>query len=117
MGVEGKGKGRGLTPKQSGAHSEMRRHESFARAVGLELPLLQHWQHKTATCSAAAALHEAQPRFLSLTVGIANSHHGQTLIRVSFTRDSARFAVRSPTSSRGRSWTGGPGARTRHNRN
>jgi hypothetical protein len=45
-----------LTPKQGGAHSNTRRHEWFATAVDLELPLLQHWQHKTATRSAAAAL-------------------------------------------------------------
>ena len=56
MGVEGKESGRGLTPKQGGTHDKTRRHECFARAGGLELPLLQHWQHKTATCSAAAAL-------------------------------------------------------------
>ena len=56
MGVEGKASGRGLTPKQGGTHDKTRRHECFAKAGGLELPLLQPWQHKTATCSAAAAL-------------------------------------------------------------
>jgi hypothetical protein len=62
-----KGRGRGLTPEQAGAHSNTRLHEAFAEAVDLELPLLRHWQHKTATRSAAAA-RLAQPRFLSLTV-------------------------------------------------
>jgi hypothetical protein len=44
MGVEGKG--RVFTRKLGGAHSKTRRHECFARAVDLELPLLRQWQHE-----------------------------------------------------------------------
>jgi hypothetical protein len=66
MDVEGMG--RVLTPKLGEAHDKVRRHDAFARAVDLELPLLRFWQHKTATRSAAAALLSKRSRgFLSLT--------------------------------------------------
>jgi hypothetical protein len=51
---------------------------------------------KLATRSAAAALFEAPPRFLVAHGLVANGRLGRALIRKSFTRVSARFAVRSP---------------------
>ena len=44
-------------------------------------------------------------------------NRGRALIRVSFTRDSARFAVRSPCFLEGAILDRRAGARTRHNRN
>ena len=44
MDVEGKG--RVCTRKRGEAHSITRRRDGFARAVDLELPLLQPWQHE-----------------------------------------------------------------------
>jgi hypothetical protein len=58
IGVEGKG--RVFTRKLGKAHSKARRHEGFARAVDLELPLLRYRQHEIATRSAVAAPIEAQ---------------------------------------------------------
>jgi hypothetical protein len=43
MGVEGKGR---VFTRQA-AQAETRHHEGFARAVDLELPLLQSLQHET----------------------------------------------------------------------
>jgi hypothetical protein len=45
MGVEGKG--RVFTRKLGEAHDKARRHDIFATAVDLELPLLRHWQHES----------------------------------------------------------------------
>ena len=44
MDVEGKG--RVCTRRKAQAHSKMRCRDWFARAVDLELPLLQPWQHE-----------------------------------------------------------------------
>ena len=68
---------------------------------------------KCATRSAAAAPIEAPPRFLIAHGLDANSQCGQTLFRMSFTRVSARFAVRSPDLLEGATldWrAGGPNA-------
>jgi hypothetical protein len=95
MDVEGMG--RVCTRKLAKAHSKTRCHDGFARAVVLELPLLQPWQHKTLRPVALRPrLKAAQPRFLSLTASHERQSYRRTLIRVSFTRVSARFAVRSP---------------------
>jgi hypothetical protein len=51
---------------------------------------------KLATRSAAAAPYRRRRGFSSLTVFKANGPFGRALIRMSFTRVSARFAVRSP---------------------
>jgi hypothetical protein len=102
--------------EQDAVHKNTRRHDCLATAVDLDLPLL-HLQHEFATRGATAALSKAPPRFLVAYGQITSGQRSRALIRMSFTRDSARFAVHPPTSSRGRSWTGGPGARTRHNRN
>jgi hypothetical protein len=51
---------------------------------------------KLATRSAAAAPYRRRRGFSSLTVFTANGRTGRALIRKSFTRVSARFAVRSP---------------------
>ena len=45
MDVEGKG--RVCTRKLAKAHNKTRRRDCFAKAVVLELPLLQPWQHET----------------------------------------------------------------------
>ena len=72
---------------------------------------------KIATRSAAAAPIEAPPRFLSLTVWMRTAN----VTKRCSGSPSQGFRLASPsvrpTSSRGRHWTGGPGARTRHNRN
>jgi hypothetical protein len=54
------GKGRIFARKLGEAHSKARRHEGFARAVDLELPLLRYQQHEIATRSTAVAPIEAQ---------------------------------------------------------
>jgi hypothetical protein len=51
---------------------------------------------KLATRSAAAALLKAPPRFVIAHGLNANGRLDRALIRLSFTRVSARFAVRSP---------------------
>jgi hypothetical protein len=44
MDVEGKG--RVCTRREAKAHSKMRCRDCLAKAVDLELPLLQPWQHE-----------------------------------------------------------------------
>lgn len=58
IGVEGgiEGKGRVFTPKRGQARSKTCRHDGFAKAVDLELPLLRRRQHKIATRGTVAAL-------------------------------------------------------------
>jgi hypothetical protein len=51
---------------------------------------------KLATRTAAAAPYRRRRGFSSLTVFTANDPCGRALIRMSFTRVSARFAVRPP---------------------
>ncbi len=58
-----KGKGRVFTRKPVEGHGNTRRSDCVAGALVLELPLLQTWQHKIATRSAAAAPKAAPPRF------------------------------------------------------
>jgi len=114
MDVEGKGR---VFTRKAKAHSITRRSDCVAGALDLEVPLLQSWQHKIATRSAAAAPKEAPPRFLSLTIRMRLAKLAARCIRMSFTRASAWLPSVRPSSSRGRHWSGGPGARTRHNRN
>jgi hypothetical protein len=54
IGVEGMG--RVFTPAFGEAQSKSRCHECFAKAMDLNISLLQPWQHGTATRSAVAAL-------------------------------------------------------------
>jgi hypothetical protein len=58
FGVEGgvEGMGRVFTRKLGEGRSKLRRHDGFAKALVLELPLLHQRQHETATRIAAAAL-------------------------------------------------------------
>src|SRR5262249_62271104 len=69
---------------------------------------------KLATRSAAVAPHRREPRFF-ITYGQSERHLGRALIRMSFTRVSARFAWPAPGPPRGgRDRTGGAGAPTGH---
>jgi len=72
---------------------------------------------KLATRSAAAAPYRRRRGFSSLTAWMRTAHMAARWSGC----PSQGFRLASPSvrpaSSRGRSWTGGPGARTRHNRN
>jgi hypothetical protein len=85
-------------------HTSARRQKGV-RAVDLKIPLLRQWQHELATRSAAAAPHRREPRFLVTFGQAANDPFGRALIRVSFTRVSARFAWPSAELLEGRYWT------------
>jgi len=80
--------------KQDAAHSGSS-HDCFATAMDPNLPLL-HLQHECATRGATAAPIEAPPRFLVAYGQITSGQRSRALIRMSFTRVSARFAVRPP---------------------
>jgi hypothetical protein len=115
MGVEGKG--RVFTRKRGEVRPKTRRHDKFAKAVDLDLPLLHRLQHENSTRGATAALFKALPRFLVTGGQMRTAIHGRALVRLSFTRVSARFAVRSPGFLEGAILDRRAGARTRHNRN
>jgi hypothetical protein len=75
MDVEGKG--RVCTRKEAKAHSKMRRRDCLARAVDLELPLLQPWQHETLRPVALRPRHTKRCRGLSsLTVRSRTAKQG-----------------------------------------
>jgi hypothetical protein len=66
-------KGRAFTPRQNAVcrdavRVKRRRHEDFATALDLDLPLLHHLQHEFATRGATAALIKRRRGFSSLSV-------------------------------------------------
>jgi len=113
--------GRVFTRKLGEGRSKLRRHDGFAKALVLELPLLHQWQHETATRSAAAALLEVrEPRFL-VAHGLTRGRPVKAcaLIRLSLSLQGSRLVslVRPPAFLEGAVLDCGPGTRTRHNRN
>jgi len=87
------------------AQNEERRRDIVATAESLEMLLLHRQQHETATRSTVAAPIGARAQVSRFAGGLLKGGRpqGRALIRLSFTRVSARFAlsVRQP-SSRGR---------------
>ena len=116
--VEGEGRvfTRKLGKIRNLAHDKTRRHEAFARAVDLELPLLRLWQHKIATRSATAAL-QSSAADVSVAHGLIAAAD-MAARRSGCPSQGLRLGCRPFADLlEGRHWTGGPGARTRHNRN
>jgi len=111
IGVEGKG-------RVGKPHASAHRSCDGAWAINLKIPLLRQWQHETCDPSRCGRASQARTEvFHRLRLG-RERHFDRALIRVSFTRVSARFAWPSAGPPRGgRYRTEVAGARTRHNRN
>jgi hypothetical protein len=110
--------GRAVMLARGAVQLKMRRHDIFATAADLDLPVLHSLQHEYATRGATAALIEALPRFLVAHGQGANGRKRPRAAPVVLNlRVSARFAVRSPNFLEGAILDRRAGARTRHNRN
>ena len=111
IGVDGKGR---VAEDNACAH----RHGGGAWAIDLKIPLLRQWQHETCDPLALRSRLIGANRGFSILTARCERRYRRALIRVSFTRVSARFAWPSAVLLEG-GGTGpkAAGARTRHNRN
>src|SRR4029077_3281263 len=111
IGVDGKGR---VAEDNACAH----RHSGGAWAIDLKIPLLRQWQHETCDPLALRSRPIGANRGFSILTARCERRYRRALIRVSFTRVSARVAWPSAVLLEG-GGTGpkAAGARTRHNRN
>lgn len=85
IGVDGKGR---VAEDNACAH----RHGGGAWAIDLKIPLLRQWQHETCDPLALRSRPMGANRGFSILTASCERRYRRALIRVSFTRVSARFA-------------------------